>query len=97
MMLHHLEGGVMSNVKDFKALNDSIFTIKLISPFPAFLGLLSMQYCSVVPKEIVETGNFHLNPIGTGPFKFQLWQEGEKLILENQNYFEHENGQQLPF
>ena len=89
---------VMSNVKDFKAINDSIFTIQLKSPFPAFLGLLSMQYCSVVPKEIVETGNFHLNPIGTGPFKFQLWQEGEKLIFrKNQNYFEHENGQQLPF
>ena len=77
---------VMSNVKDFKAINDSIFTIQLISPFPAFLGLLSMQYCSVVPKEIVEAGNFHLNPIGTGPFKFQLWQEGEKLIFrKNQN------------
>ena len=88
---------VMSNVKSFKAQNDSIFLIELYSPFPGFLGLLSMQYCSVVPKEIVESTDFHSNPIGTGPFKFQMWQKGEKLIFrKNQNYFEIENNQRLP-
>ena len=40
-----------------------------------------MKYCSVVPKEIVQGGNFHNHPIGTGPFKFQLWVNGVKLIL----------------
>ena len=54
---------VMSNVKGFNAVNDSVFLIKLKSPFPAFLGLLTMQYCSVVPKEIVEANDFHSNPI----------------------------------
>ena len=89
---------VMSNVKGFNAINDSVFLIKLKSPFPAFLGLLTMQYCSVVPKEIVEATDFHSNPIGTGPFKFQLWQKGEKLIFRrNTNYFESHNGEQLPF
>ena len=89
---------VMSNVKGFDAINDSLFLIKLKSPFPAFLGLLTMQYCSVVPKEIVEATDFHSNPIGTGPFKFQLWQKGEKLIFrKNTNYFESHNGEKLPF
>ena len=89
---------VLSNVKSFEAKNDSIFTIKLKSPFPGFLGLLSMQYCSVVPREIVESTDFHSNPIGTGPFKFQLWQKGEKLIFrKNQNYFEYQNEKRLPF
>ena len=89
---------VMSNVNNFSAQNDSVFTIRLKSPFPAFLGLLTMQYCSVVPKEIVESTDFHSNPIGTGPFKFQLWQKGEKLIFrKNQNYFESYNGENLPF
>ena len=89
---------VLSNVKGFEAKNDSIFTIKLKSPFPGFLGLLSMQYCSVVPREIVESTDFHSNPIGTGPFKFQLWQKGEKLIFrKNQNYFEYQNEKRLPF
>jgi oligopeptide transport system substrate-binding protein len=38
----------------FKALNDSVFQLKLIRPFHPIMGILSMQYCSLVPKEIVE-------------------------------------------
>lgn len=56
---------VMSNVSEFYAVNDSIFIIKLVNSFPAFLGVLSMQYCSVVPKIIIEKIDFHSNPIGT--------------------------------
>jgi len=89
---------VLSNVKSFKAINDSVFSIKLITPFPAFLSLLSMQYCSVVPKEIVEKRDFNREPIGTGPFQFQLWEDGVKLVLrKNANYFENEEGEQLPY
>ena len=89
---------VLSNVKSFKAINDSVFSIKLIIPFPAFLSLLSMQYCSVVPKEIVEKRDFNREPIGTGPFQFQLWEDGVKLVLrKNANYFENEEGEQLPY
>jgi ABC-type oligopeptide transport system substrate-binding subunit len=59
----------------FKA-DDSIFEIKLIKPFPAFLGLMTMKY-SVVPKEIVSHygSDFRSHPIGTGPFQLKLWEE----------------------
>jgi len=89
---------VLANVEYFSALNDSIFSVKLRKPFPAFLSLLSMQYCSVVPKEIVKRGSFNRHPIGTGPFQFQLWVDGVKLVLrKNPNYFEKETGEQLPY
>ncbi|WP_445012724.1 ABC transporter substrate-binding protein [Aquimarina penaris] len=92
---------VLKNVKSYTAINDSIFEIKLKKPFPAFLGLMSMRYCSVVPKEVVEFyGNqFRSNPIGTGPFKFKLWEENVKLVLrKNELYFENdEKGKQLPY
>ena len=41
-----------------------------------------MQYCSVVPKEAVETfgEKFRVNPVGTGPFKFKFWEEDQKLF-----------------
>ncbi|NLP58413.1 ABC transporter substrate-binding protein [Lutibacter sp. B1] len=93
-------GWVLQNVADFKAKNDSVFVINLKQPFPPFLGLLSMKYCSVVPKEIVEYygSEFRSNPIGTGPFKFKLWVENTKLVLrKNENYYEKQNGIQLPF
>ncbi|MFC4721277.1 ABC transporter substrate-binding protein [Geojedonia litorea] len=92
---------VLNKVDDFEAINDTIFEIKLKQPFPAFIGLLSMKYCSVVPKEIVEHyGNeFRSNPIGTGPFKFQRWEENLKLIFRrNPNYFEKDSvGNSLPY
>lgn len=92
---------VLKNVKNYNAINDTIFKIELKKPFPAFLGLLGMRYCSVVPKEIVEFyGNqFRSNPIGTGPFKFKLWEENVKLVFrKNELYFEKDKkGKQLPY
>ena len=90
-------------VKDsnsFRALNDTTFQIKLVKPFPAFLSLLTAQYCSVVPKEVVEHygKDFRSHPIGTGPFKFKYWKEDEILVLlKNEKYWEKENNVQLPY
>lgn len=85
---------------DFNAPDDSTFVVGIKKPFPPFLGILTMQYCSVVPREAVEYfGNeFRRNPVGTGPFIFKTWKEGVKLVLvKNPNYFESENGIRLPF
>ena len=92
---------VLNNVESFSAKNDSIFEIKLKEAFPPFLGLLSMKYCSVVPKESFKNGQekFRKHPVGTGPFKFQLWEDNLKLVLrKNPLYFEKdENGKSLPY
>ncbi|MDX1830209.1 MAG: ABC transporter substrate-binding protein [Lutibacter sp.] len=91
---------VLKNVESFKAENDSTFSIQLKKEFPPFLGLLTMKYCSVVPKEIVEYygTDFRSHPIGTGPFKFKLWVENTKLVFrKNNSYYEKENDVQLPY
>ena len=84
-----------------QATNDSTLTISLSRPNPSFLGLLTMPYCSVVAKEVVEFyGNdYRSHPCGTGPFKFGIWKEGVKLIfLKNENYFKTDSSRRrLPF
>lgn len=94
-------GWVLQNVENFNAKNDTTFIINLKKPFPPFLGLLSMKYCSVVPKEIVEyySKEFRSNPVGTGPFQFKIWVENTKLVYrKNPNYHEEDNhGKQLPY
>jgi len=85
----------------FTALNDTVFQIVLSEPFPPFLGILAMKYASVVPQEVVEKygKEFRKYPVGTGPFQYQLWEEGIKLVLrKNENYFEKdENNAPLPY
>lgn len=92
---------VLEYVKDFKAVNDSTFTITLKQSFPPFLSLLSMRYCAVVPKEAIDyfKNDFRSHPIGTGPFYFKLWVENTKLVFrKNKNYHERDtNGARLPY
>lgn len=87
--------------RNFIALNDSTFQIKLVRPFPPFMSLLTSQYCSVVPKEVVEHygKDFRSHPVGTGPFSFKYWKEGEILVLlKNEHYWEKDsNGVKLPY
>jgi len=85
----------------FTALDDTTFQIELAKPFPPFLGILSMTYASVVPHEAVAYygDDFRSHPVGTGPFKFQYWKEGVKLVFrKNPDYFEcDEAGERLPY
>lgn len=93
--------GRVDSIEPFKALSDSEFVLKMQKPFQPMLGILSMQYASIVPREAVEKyGNdFRRNPVGTGPFRFVTWEEGQAMVLrKNPNYFERDiYGNTLPF
>jgi ABC-type transport system substrate-binding protein len=85
----------------FKALNDTTFQLKLARPYNPILGILSMQYCSVVPREAVDRyGNdFRRHAVGTGPFSLVAWEEGQAMVLKkNPAYFEtDQQGRRLPY
>ncbi len=91
----------VDSANGFKAIDDTTFQLKLTRPFQSILGILSMQYCSVVPKEAVEKyGNdFRRHPVGSGPFSFVAWEEGQALVLKkNDHYFEKDStGKSLPY
>jgi peptide/nickel transport system substrate-binding protein len=91
----------VDTLQPFKAIDDSTFQLKLLVPYIPMLGIISMQYCSIVSREAVEKyGNdFRRHPVGTGPFRFVAWEEGQALVLKkNQHYFEKDkSGNRLPY
>lgn len=91
----------LNNSGGFEAANDSTLIIHLKAPFQPFLGMLSTQYCNVVPHEVVEhyKQDFRSHPIGTGPFKFAFWYENVSLVFhKHQAFWQKDNaGNALPY
>ncbi|MBD0297630.1 MAG: ABC transporter substrate-binding protein [Flavisolibacter sp.] len=91
----------VDSVDGFKALDDTTFQLKLIKPYQPILGILSMQYCSIVPREAVEKygTDFRRHAVGSGPFQYVAWEEGQALIMKkNPAYFEKDSaGHTLPY
>ena len=85
----------------FVAVNDSTLRIHLKEPFIPFLGILTMPYAYVVPHEAVAKygKDFREHPVGTGPFQFKLWDEGNVLLYErNPGYWRTDRqGNKLPY
>jgi ABC-type transport system substrate-binding protein len=93
-------GGAISDTA-FKAVTDTTFVVYLNKPFIAFLEILTMPYAYVVPQEaIAKYGkDFRANPVGTGPFVFKQWDEGNAIIMHrNPTYWKRDaQGRQLPY
>ena len=91
----------LDSADGFKTIDDTTFQLKLNRPYQPILGILSMQYCSIVPHEAIEKygTDFRRHAVGTGPFQFVAWEEGQALIMKkNPNYFERDaHGKQLPY
>ncbi|WP_375434510.1 ABC transporter substrate-binding protein [uncultured Hymenobacter sp.] len=100
-------GKVLENAKSepsdtaFVAVNDSTLRIHLKEPFIPFLGMLTMPYAYVVPREAVQRygKDFREHPVGTGPFLFKEWDEGNAIIYHrNPTYWKRDaQGQRLPY
>lgn len=82
--------GKVDTKKPFVAVNDTLFEINLSKAFVPFLGILTMEYCSIIPEEAVKHygPDFRKNPVGAGPFKFKRWLESQGLfLLRNSEYY----------
>ena len=85
----------------FVAIDDRTFELRLRAPFRPMLSMLSMPYCSIIPREIAAHWgkNFRRHPCGTGPFQYFDWDEGTALVLHrNPHYWERDAvGKALPY
>lgn len=81
-------------------------TLKLhfAKPYPflrvAFTGSTGRAATILSPRAVQEKGKtYGRNPVGTGPFKFAEWKEGDYILLEkNPSYWETDaSGSRLPY
>ena len=81
------------DVEEINVIDDYTIAFKLSAPNVAFLDYMTM---AVLPKHLLEgedmqTSDFFRNPVGTGPYKIESWDEGQAITLvKNEDYFKGE-------
>lgn len=70
---------------ELRAVDSHVLEIKTDKPEPILPTLMGiMTFCS--PK--TPMGKYVRNPVGTGPYRFVRWDQGEKIVLERSaNYW----------
>jgi len=87
--------GISDEVTGFRVVDDYIFQILWERPCVSALYLLSLNFCSVLPKDLLEErrNRFFNTPSGTGPYKFDSWIRTPEMVLggvrleRNEEYF----------
>ena len=78
-------------VSSFDIVDDHTFRINLTQPFAPFIAHLTHNFVAIVsPKQIaeLEEGKDIMEPVGTGPFKFDTWVRGDHVrIVRNEGYW----------
>ena len=78
-------------VEGLQALDSHTLQIQLTQPYHQLAQVLAMTLTAPVPREVVEKYglDFGNKPVGVGPFQFQSWTRGHKLVLtRHPRYFE---------
>jgi ABC-type transport system substrate-binding protein len=87
--------GKAKDVQGFKVRDKYTFEIQWRYPYVSALYLLSMNFCKIVPRDLVlgQGKDFFFRPSGTGPFKFAYWLRSPRMDIvgvrleRNKDYF----------
>jgi len=92
-------GSFVDTVESWRAIDEDTF--EMVAKEPVYTFLFDIQTLFVIPKHIWETvpmadwrtdpgatGDDPARVVGSGPFKFQEWNQGESITLvRNDNYY----------
>ena len=82
------------NLESATALDAHTVQFQLREPFPAFLFGFNTLTAPILPRHIYEGTDYRNNPmnatpIGTGPFRFVEWRNGEYVhLVRNEDYWQ---------
>jgi peptide/nickel transport system substrate-binding protein len=77
---------LFAGIETVEAVNDTTVRVTLTDPDGAFLFKMAWGDAVIVAPESAETNA--TNPVGTGPFRFREWVEGDRVeLVRNQDYW----------
>ena len=78
------------DVAEITVIDENTVAFRLTAPNAAFLDYMTM---AILPKHLLEgedmqSSSYFRNPVGTGPYRLESWDEGQAIILaRNEDYF----------
>jgi peptide/nickel transport system substrate-binding protein len=79
-----------SYIEKIEAVDRLTVRIRIERPYAPFLSSLAMFPASIVsPTAVRRWGkDFPFHPVGTGPFRFESWQRGDRIVIaRNDDYW----------
>ncbi len=77
---------LFAGIETVEAVNDTTVRVTLTDPDGAFLFKMAWGDAVIVAPESAETNA--TNPVGTGPFRFREWVEGDRVeLVRNPDYW----------
>jgi peptide/nickel transport system substrate-binding protein len=92
-------GQAAENIIDATTIDALTTRIDMKRPWATYPAILTTQGGTLLPVEQIEDPYGHSNPIGTGPFKLQRWDMGNRVsLVRNPSYWRSDaSGVQLPY
>ncbi|NLL36634.1 MAG: peptide-binding protein [Fretibacterium sp.] len=81
---------IVNFIKEVKLVDDYTVIIETAAPYAAALRNLAHPSSAIVPEAYVKAdeAHFRLNPVGSGPYKFVEWKQGDSLKMSAfENYY----------
>lgn len=91
---HPRSSAVFKNVEKLETPDPYTVVIRLKQAFAPFLTVLNPTDAAILPKHLYQGTDilknpYNLQPVGTGPFKFQEFVRGDRVVVvRNPDYFE---------
>lgn len=80
----------LGTVKEIKVIDDYTISFTTDKPYAPFINNLALWLCPIISPTAMETykDQIGLNPVGTGPFKFEKWMKDDQIVLtRNDEYW----------
>lgn len=84
------KSGMFSMIKSVEAVDEYNLNIHLAYPYSPILSLLASAEAGILSPKLIEQSGTEMikEPIGTGPYVFESWTQGQEVVLtKNENYW----------